>query len=330
MKQRNIIIIVMALLVVSLITWGLVGGYSNRGGDEANNLGDNIGGTDKIVVVTSLFPWYDLARQIGGDYVEVSLLLPPGVEAHAFEPTPSDMINISQAGLFIYTGDYLEPWAKDLIISLGKNAPESIALGDGLAQIIMQEDADHEDADHEEHTNTGLDPHIWTDPAIYAQLAGPLATELVKIDPDHADYYNARLDNYRQSLVALDSDFYQALSTCQQTEFIYAGHYAFGYLAKRYDLKYEAAQGFSPDAESNPQRLKTLTDLLKKYQADYIFAEELDSPQLAEALAQEVGVDILLLNSAHNVSKEDMRAGITYEEIMRTNLGQLKLGLKCQ
>jgi len=334
MNKKNIIFVV---ILIFAIIWGIISIYNNY---SQNNSVKNDNKTevksDKIVVVSSLFPWYDLARQIGGDYVEVTLLLPPGVEAHSFEPRPNDMITISQAGLFVYTGDYLEPWASDLINSLGNDAPESIALGEGLAQLDMAADAEHEheheeaDADHEEHMHSGLDPHIWTDPIIYSQVAGRLAAELAKLDPSHIDYYNDRLDAYRLVLENLDSDYSKTLDTCQQTEFIYAGHYAFGYLAKRYGLQYEAAQGFSPDAESNPQRLKELTDLLTTYQADYIFAEELDNPQLAEALASEAGVKILLLNSAHNVSKDDMRAGVTYENIMRDNLAQLKLGLKCQ
>ena len=317
MNKKGVIIFLLLLALV----WLGVSVYKNRAnqGNEASNLDQSSTNSDKIVIVSSLFPWYDLARQIGGDYVEVSLLLPPGVEAHAFEPTPSDMIKISQSGLFIYTGDYLEPWAKDLITSLGKDAPKSLSLGAGLAVV-----------DNELVNQTALDPHIWTDPIIYAQVAERLTAEMVKIDPSHVDYYNSRLDSYKQSLENLDSDYKKILGACRQTEFIYAGHYAFAYLAKRYNLQYEAAQGFSPDAESNPQRLIELIDLLQDYQADYVFAEELDSPQLAEALAQEAGVKILLLNSAHNVAKDDLQSGISYEEIMRTNLAQLKLGLKCQ
>lgn len=336
MKKKIIITLSLLFIIIALIF------ILERNNRDQTNGSDSTHATQsedgKIVIMSSLFPWYDLAQQIGGDKVEVSLLLPPGVGAHAFEPTPSDMLKISQANLFVYTGDYLEPWAKELLNSLGDDAPVSLALGDGLAQINKEinvedehdEGSGHEDADHKEHEHSGLDPHIWTDPIIYAQVADRLATELAKIDPSHVDYYNNRLDAYRLRLKNLDSDYIKILNNCQQTEFIYAGHYAFGYLASRYGLQYEAAQGFSPDAESNPGRLVGLTELIKKYQLNYIFAEELDNPQLAESLAQEAGVKILLLSSAHNLSKSDLQAGLTYEEIMRNNLKQLSLGLKCQ
>ncbi|HQO11249.1 MAG TPA: metal ABC transporter substrate-binding protein [bacterium] len=272
-----------------------------------------------IIVVSSLFPWYDLSREIGGDRVNAKLILPPGVEAHAFEPTPGDMISISQADLFVYTGDYLEPWAQDILAGLNGNAPESLAIGKDWAELPK---AAPEDA--------GLDPHIWLDPMIMFKAAGRLAQTLAKIDPDNKAYYYERLENYQARLEELDANYRQTLSTCKQQEFIYAGHYAFGYLAARYGLQYQAAQGFSPDAESSPQALSELLKSLKAESADYIFAEELDNPQLAKSLAKDAGVKILMLNSAHNVSKEDLKAGLTYEEIMKNNLKELSLGLKCQ
>lgn len=318
MKKKIIIILIILLAIVALV---LASRQSHR--NQLNNddkMQANQEGTTKIVIMTSLFPWYDLAKQIGGDKVEVSLLLPPGVEAHAFEPTPSDMLKISQANLFVYTGDYLEPWAKDLLDSLGADAPQAIALGEGLALISSDGNGD----------NNTLDPHIWLDPMIYFNVAGLLSRELASIDVSNINYYDTRLNAYRQRLDNLDADYKKTLSKCQQQEFVYAGHYTFAYLAARYGLQYEAAQGFSPDAESNPKRLTQLTDIIKHYQLSYIFAEELDNPQLAESLAQEAGVQILLLNSAHNLSKRDLRAGLTYEEMMRNNLKQLSLGLKCQ
>ncbi|MDD3285573.1 MAG: zinc ABC transporter substrate-binding protein [Patescibacteria group bacterium] len=283
-----------------------------------------------ISIVTSLFPWYDLSKEIGGDRVSVKLILPPGVEAHAFEPTPSDMITISKADLFIYTGDYMEPWAQDILDGLDGNAPESLIIGKDLA-VLQGEEHEHEDEDGEdEHGHSGLDPHIWLDPMIMSKAAGRLAQTLAKIDVDNKAYYNQRLESYQARLEKLDSDYRSSLAECQQTHFIYAGHYAFGYLAARYGLNYQAAQGFSPDAESSPQQLSEMISALKEDKAGYIFAEELDNPQLAQSLAKDAGVKILMLNSAHNVSKDDLKTGITYEQIMRNNLKELVLGLKCR
>lgn len=319
-------------LVIIIIAWAAASNWQKKNqsvkeiGSETATTSPAIIGGDKISIVASLFPWYDLAKQIGGERVEIKLLLPPGVEAHAFEPTPSDMITVSQAKLFIYTGDYFETWAQDILDSLDGGAPRAEALGADLATLTDKDEA----VPAEEKMPSNQDPHIWLDPRLMSKAAGRLAKTLATLDPDNSAYYNQRLEAYQQRLENLDTDYRQTLSRCDQTEFIYAGHYAFGYLAARYGLKYEAAQGFSPDAESSPQRLTELADLIKESQASYIFAEELDNPQLAAALAKENGVKILLLNSAHNLSKDDLKAGLTYEQIMRNNLEKLKLGLGCQ
>jgi zinc transport system substrate-binding protein len=308
------------ILIVALASWVAAERW------QKNNLLKSVEKTlptlisqgEKIKIVTSLFPWYDLAREIGGERISVSLLLPPGTEAHSFEPTPGDMIAVSKADLFVYTGDYLEPWAQDIIDSFEGAAGRSLALGESAATLV------------DEDEESGLDPHIWLDPMIMDNLAGRLAQKLADLDPTNRSYYNQRLENYRASLEKLDVDYREKLSKCAHKEFIYAGHYAFGYLAARYGLQYEAAQGFSPDAESSPQRLTELADLIKEKNIAYIFAEELDNPQLAETLARKQGVTILFLNSAHNLSKADIKAGLSYEEIMRNNLDKLIIAFKCR
>lgn len=313
------------VLIIAASAWAAADSWQKKHQITKTVLENNVteisstNNSPQISIIASLFPWYDLSREIGGDRVTVKLLLPPGVEAHAFEPTPSDMITLSKAKLFLYTGDYMEPWVQDILDSLDGSAPQSSALGADLATIA--------DDDEEEG---GFDPHIWLDPILMSKAAGRLAQALGKIDPDNKAYYNQRLENYQNRLEKLDADYRSTLAKCKQKDFIYAGHYAFGYLANRYGLQYQAAQGFSPDAESSPKKLSDLLTTLKNDKADYIFAEELDNSQLAESLAKDAGVEILILNSAHNVSKDDIKAGLTYEQIMKNNLKQLSIGLKCR
>jgi len=335
------------VLIIATAAWFAAANWQTQKSEDINtgieseNVVDNSVPSAKISVVSSLFPWYDLSRVIGGERVEAKLLLPPGVEAHAFEPTPSDMIALSKTKLFIYTGDYMEPWAQDILDGLDGSAPASLVIGQDLAVLEGEEhehEEDGEEHEHEEdgeeheheHGHSGLDPHIWLDPMIMSKAAGRLAKALAELDPAGKSYYNQRLEAYQSHLDQLDVDYRQALDNCQQNNFIFAGHYAFGYLASRYNLKYEAAQGFSPDAESSPQQLRALSDLIKSTSVKYIFAEELENPQLAEALAQENGVKILLLNSAHNLSKDDLKDGLSYLDIMQSNLKQLRTGLLCR
>lgn len=326
------------VLIVAVAAWFAAANWQPQKitqvdtGLESGNIDGESVLLDKLMIVSSLFPWYDLSREIGGDRVEAKLLLPPGVEAHAFEPTPSDMIALSKAELFIYTGDYMEPWAQDILDGLADSAPAHLVIGHDLALLESEEHEDEEGGEeHEdEHGHSGLDPHIWLDPMIMSKAAGRLAKALAELDPAGSFYYNQRLESYQKRLTDLDEDYRRSLSSCKQDSFIFAGHYAFGYLADRYNLQYEAAQGFSPDAESSPQRLQVLSDLIRATGAKYIFAEELENQQLAEALAQENGAKILLLNSAHNLSKADLKEGLSYLDIMQSNLKQLSTGLLCR
>lgn len=320
MSKRSIFMAVLALIIL-IASWLVIADWQKKQTElfANNQLGFALDGSETIKITASLFPWYDLAKEIGGERAEVTLLLPPGMEPHAFEPTPRDMILVSESDLFLYTGSYLEPWAQDILDNFPQSTLRGLALGEALATI----------KDEDEGLN-GLDPHIWLSPVLMMEIAERLTGALNEVDPLNQAYYTQNLLSYQQSLEKLDQDYSLALESCQQRQFIYAGHYAFGYLAARYNLQYEAAQGFSPDAESSPQTLANLTDLLRSSQADYIFAEELDNPQLAESLASELGIKILPLNSAHNVSKANLKAGLSYEEIMRANLEQLIIGLKCQ
>ncbi|MGE5426077.1 MAG: metal ABC transporter substrate-binding protein [Bacillota bacterium] len=315
--MKKSVIIFMAVILLALVAWVGADAWLKKKG-TTNVLGQP---GKKISVVSSLYPWYDLAREIGGDKVEVKLLLPPGVEAHSFEPTPGDMITTGEADLFVYTGDYLEPWAADILNSLGKEAPASRALGEGLATIKENNPQPGE---------SGLDPHIWLDPSIMSEAAGRMANALGEVDSANRAYYNNRWEDYRSRLDRLDQDFRAGLSRCRTKTFVYSGHYAFGYLAAKYGLDYQAAQGFSPDSESSPVRLAELSRLLSSTGSKYVFSEVTDSPKLAQALSKDTGVQVLQLNSAHSPSRDQIASGLTYESIMRQNLEELRIGLQCR
>lgn len=309
-------LIVLTLVVIVLIYLFIT--PKNNYDQELNNSHSE----DKIKIVSSLFPWYDLSQAIGGERVQASILLPPGLEAHSYEPTPSDMLKVSQADLFVYTGDYFEPWADRLLNSLN-SPPNFLVLGQDLNNLELVDDYDHED-------ETQLDPHIWLDPILMMKMADRLTAKLVELDPTGAEYYLSNLETYQASLEQLDADFRETLSDCHYHEIIYGGHYAFGYLAKRYNLRYEAAQGFSPDAESTPARLADLVRMLREYEASYLFAAQMENPQLAETLAREAQLEILTLHTVHNLSKEERDNNLSYDNLMRANLNNLKQGLQCR
>lgn len=283
--------------------------------------------SDKLQVVATLFPQYDFARIVGGDEVSVQLLLPPGVEAHAYEPTPKEMVAITSADLFLYTGANMEPWAERLISS--DDSITSLDLSKGIAAI----EAGHEHVDgdeHEaedEHDHEGVDPHIWTDPNNAAIMVQAIADELAKIKPESAETFQSNAKDYIVKLQELDQELRELFSDENHRQIFFAGHNAFGYFAHRYGLTFHSPySGFSPDAEPSAQKIVELMDEMKQHNAKAIYYEELIEPKVATVIQESTGAKMLLLNGAHNVSKEDLAAEVGYLDILKKNLESLREG----
>lgn len=280
-------------------------------------------GLHRLTIITTLFPLYDMAKSIGADRAEVSLLLPPGVEAHSFEPKPSDIVKINNADIFVYTGKFMEPWAEDIIKSITNKDLIVIDASKGTKMIPgVFRDPDKPAG--------SLDPHIWLDFDNAEIMVKNIVQAFEAKDTAHKSFYKQRADDYGIRLGELDSAFKTTLAVCKDKEIIYGGHYAFGYLAHRYGLKYLAAQGVSPDAEPTAHDLVKLVEQIRKDNIKYIFYEELTSPKIAETIAHETNAQMLLLNAAHNVTRDQFEQGITFFDILNRDLHNLKVGLGCR
>jgi len=187
-----------------------------------------------------------------------------------------------------------------------------------------------ESGGHHHHHHGGVDPHIWLDFDNAKIMADNIAEALYEIDPQNAEYYKSNLNTYKSKLTELDEAYKKTLSSCQTRTIVYGGHYAFGYMAKRYDLDYTAAQGFSPDSEPSAKDMIALIEHIKENDIKYVFYEELTSPKIAETLASETDTELHLLNGAHNLAKEDYESGATFISIMEENLKNLSTGLGCK
>ena len=284
--------------------------------------------SEKIKVVATIFPLYDFARNVGRERVEVSLLLPPGVEPHAFEPRPSQVQKIAEAELFIYTGKFMEPWALDVLQGVKRPGLIVVEAGQGIGLMKGGEEKDGED--QHGHHHPGADPHIWLDFANAVTMVENITRGLIQADPVHRDFYGQNAREYENKLRALDARFKTGLSRCAHREFIHGGHYAFGYLARRYHLEYLSAQGFMPDSEPSPRQLIELARQIRGHNLRYVYYEELIEPRVADILSRETGATLLLLHGAHNVSRDEIGRGVTFLELMENNLRNLKMGLECK
>ena len=328
-SKLPIVILLFALFLLS----ALVMGCDNRIDSSVNESTENVEATEiqnKLTIVASLFPHYDFARAIAGEYADVILILPPGIESHAYEPTPKDIIKITESDVFLYTNEIMEPWAHALIESIDPTSTRVIDMSTGIELMAAnhEDEASTEAASEEDHEEGEYDPHYWLDPINGLIMTESIKEALIEAMPENRAIFEANAAELVSALESLDRDFITAFEKTQSKTILSGGHFAFGYFAKRYGLDNMSPYvGFSPDAEPTPRRIADLIDTIESTKAKAIFYEELIDPRVATIISQEAGVEMLLLHGAHNISKDEITGGISYIEIMKGNLERLKIGL---
>lgn len=284
----------------------------------------------KIKVVATLFPQYDFVRQIGGDKVEVSLLLTPGAETHTYEPTPQDIINVNKSDLFIYTGEYMEPWSDKIASSIDSDtvildASKNIEL---IKQEHEEGEEQHEEENHVEHEHS-YDPHIWLNPQNAIGMVKNITEELCNIDPQNSDYYKANSEKYIEELNKLDSDIENEIKNSNKDKIAFGGTFAYSYFIERYNLEYVSAyDSCGEDTEPSVSKVKDVIDYMKENNISVIFYQELSAGKIADTIAKETGAQKLVFHTVHNASQEEINNGETYISLMRKNLENLKIALQ--
>lgn len=286
---------------------------------------------EKPKLVATLFPQYDFIRVIAGDLVEVSLLLPPGVESHSYEPTPKDIAGIMEADAFLYTGEVMEPWAAKIIGNLNGTEVKIVDLSKDITLLAATEEDDAHEGEAEgddAHEEGAYDPHIWLDPNNAKIMVTTLLETLIEIEPENEAIFRENAEAYLAELTALDLAFKDLFAKSETQTIYYGGHFVFGYFAKAYGLTTVSPyDGFSPDAEPTPKRIADLIDAMDQAKFKVIYYEELVDPKIARLVSQETGAEMVLLHGAHNLSKEELESGVGYLELMQQNLEKLKLGM---
>ncbi len=313
-------------LCLALLITLVLSGCSDKGRPESQQ--------KKLHVVTTLFPLYDFARNVGGDRAEVTLLLPPGVEPHSFEPRPQDILKIHRADIFVYTGPFMEPWAEGIIKgSRGQALVVDSSEGVALRPEIKENGANgHNEAHgHDAHGKSEvIDPHIWLDLGNAQKMVDNIAAGFIRKDPEGRAVYEKNAAAYKARLQQLDEKFKKGLADCRTRLFVHGGHYAFNYLARRYNLIYVSVYGFSPNAEPSPRHLADIIRQMKRSGTKYVFYEELIQPRIAETIARETGATLLPLNGGHNVTREELQKGVTFISLLEGDLANLRIGLECR
>ncbi len=277
--------------------------------------------SEKISVMATLFPQYDFARQIAGEYADVTLLLPPGAESHSFEPSPNDMIQISQSQLFLYTGDRMEPWVPKMLA--GFDDSDFLAV-DGSQGISLEPEGNH--SEHGDHA--GFDPHIWTSPVKAKQMVKNITEALCQADPQHESAYEKNSSAYLEKLDQLDSNFREIARHGKRQDFVFGSRFACRYFAEEYNLQpLSPYDSCSAETEPSAQAMAHVIDYIQSAGIPVIYCQELTDEKTARSIAEATGAEILLFHSCHNVSKEDFQNGVTYLSLMEQNAEHLQKGL---
>ena len=265
----------------------------------------------RVEVVTSIFPLKEFVREVGGERVDVSQLLPPGAELHDWQPSARQVIDLNRAGLLVCVGGGLEPWADLAVRSRRQEGRPVLVVSRGEALV-------------------GGDTHIWLDFSRDLKIVDAIRASLVAIDPSGAEAYRRGAEAYKEELRALDARYKAGLTNCANRTLVTGGHAAFGYLAARYGLTQVALYGLSPDSEPTPRHLIEVTREVESRRIKAIFFETTVNPALARVLAKETGAEALPLNDGANLSPEQSASGMTFLQVMDKNLENLRRGLACR
>jgi len=269
----------------------------------------------RLTVIASFYPLAALTSRLVGSDVAVGTLVPAGVEPHDWEPSPGDVQRLANADLVVYIHPEFETYVPDLLAAL-PTPPPTVVTSEGLELLRRQHGATIE-----------IDPHIWLDPVLVRHQVRLLRDALIHIDPAFEADYRARAALVDSDLVDLDADIQASLSDCAIRTFI-ASHAAFTYFAARYNLTLEPITA-NPDIEPTPTRIRELIVFARANGITVTYMEPLRASGPAQVIAEEIGGTTLPLDPVEALSASDQVAGRTYFSVMRDNLANLVVGLRC-
>ncbi len=293
----------------------------------------NTSPTKKISVVATIFPPYDFVREIAGENVSLTMLLPPGAESHSFEPTPKDIVAIQDCDVFLYVGGESDAWIDDILDSMDTSNIRVIRLMD-LVTAVEEEIVEGMEDDHDEHEDeqgaeeAEYDEHVWTSPKNAQLIVSGISEALCAADAANRAAYEKNTEAYLAKLRELDAAFQAVVDNAARKTIVFGDRFPFRYFADAYGLTYFAAfPGCSTETEASAGTIAFLIDKIKAEQLPVVFHIELSNEKMADSIAEATGAKKLLLHACHNISKADFERGATYLELMNGNVAALKEAL---
>jgi zinc transport system substrate-binding protein len=264
--------------------------------------------SERHKILVTFYPIYKFTKAVGGEKVDVSVIIPSGVEPHDWEPTVQDIENLKKSKMVIINGAGLELWISKLV-----SANPDITVIDSSKNIqLLQKD----------EGKSMTDPHIWLDPVLVKMQIQNIADGLIRTDPVNADYYQQNANQYKTKLDLLNNKIRTDLSGCNKKDFL-AFHDAFSYFSKEYGLHQNTiVGGLNPEAEPTATKLEEITQKAQTLGINVVFTEEAVNPQISKVIADEIHGKVLVLSPLEVTNIND-----DYIEKMQNNLSNLKEAL---
>lgn len=337
-----------------LLTVATLALFTAACGDKSSTSDKTSDSIDKLSIYTTVYPLSYFTERIGGDFVDVSSIYPPGANEHTFEPTQKDMMKLADADLFFYVGLGLEGFVENAKKTLTKEDVTMIATADQISDEKLAistghshdesteavhdhehdatEEAHDDEAEglsHEDHDHSNVDPHVWLSPIISQDLALSIKNALVEKIPEQEATFTANYAALVNELQELDSQFKTMADTATDKTF-FVSHAAFGYIAGEYGLTQVPIAGLNSQTEPSQKELTAIVDKAKDLSIHYILFEQNVSSKLAEVIQKEVGADSLVLHNLSILTTDDVKNKETYFTLMEKNIQTLEKALNAQ
>lgn len=315
MTKRFLSIMLATLAALLLLT-------SCRGSKENSD--------ERLQILTTVFPQFDIAKNIGGDRVSVSMLMSPGTDSHAYSgDSPSDILKIERCDVFLCIGGESEKWVDSItkmIENSGGKCPTVIKLAEYCDLLDESDDGIlEESSEHDDHHGDSFDEHVWTSLENYEKMTVAVRDYLIKADPNNTDSYRDNADSYISKIRSLRNEFDEFASLLDKKVLVFADRFPFRYFANDYGFEcYAAFNGCASESEPSPTTLSKLCLKIEEENLNCVFYTETSQSGVPDTVSKATGANKYLLHSCHTVSEKQLRSGIGYLDLMKQNLDTLK------
>ena len=277
--------------------------------------------SDKLSVVTTIFPYYDFANNTSNGLADVKMLITPGNDIHSYEPTPSDIASIKECDLFVYTGGESDSWVDSILNSFeGDEKPQVLKMMDCVTPLTEI------DADHKQGTEP--DEHIWLSPTNAQNLLGIIGTKMGELDTKNMSTYKNNYTSYMKEISAVSQSIQSIVNSSDSKKIVVGDRFPLLYFTNQYGIDWECAfTGCSSETEPSLSRMSALQDTIKKEKVKSIIKLDMSGNNVAQTLADETGAKVVTFYPCETISQEDFDRGETYSTLMARNMTAIKEAL---